>query len=70
MVALNRGGSVERPPHAVAVAEPAAEKGANTRLMPSPARRRLFDLPDDRATKISIEFYADAPGALGKGILE
>ena len=68
--ALNLGGSVEMLPNAVAVAELAVEKGANTLLMPISARRQLFELPDDMATKISIEFYADAPDALVKAVLE
>ena len=68
--ALNLGGSVEMLPNAVAVAELAVEKGANTLLMPISARRQLFELPDDMATKISIEFYADAPDALAKAVLE
>jgi len=68
--ALNLGGSVEMLPNAVAVAELAVEKGATTLLMPISARRQLFDLPDDMATKVSIEFYADAPDALAKAVLE
>jgi len=68
--ALNLGGSVEMLPNAVAVAELAVEKGANTLLMPISARRQLFELPDDMATKISIEFFADAPDALAKAVLE
>ena len=68
--ALNLGGSVEMLPNAVAVAELAVEKGANTLLMPISARRQLFELPDEMATKISIEFYADAPDALVKAVLE
>ena len=68
--ALNLGGSVEMLPNAVAVAELAVEKGATTLLMPISARRQLFDLPDDIATKVSNEFYADAPDALAKAVLE
>ncbi len=68
--ALNLGGSVEMLPNAVAVAELAVEKGATTLLMPVAARRQLFELPDQLATKISIEFYADAADAFLKAILE
>jgi len=68
--ALNLGGSVEMLPNAVAVAELAVEKGAATLLMPISARRQLFDLPDQLATKISIEFYADTADAFLKAILE
>jgi ATP-dependent Lon protease len=57
-------------PNAVAVAELAVEKGATTLLMPIAARRQLFELPDQLATKISIEFYADVADALLKTIAE
>ena len=33
-------------------------------------KQAVFDLPDDMATKISIEFHADASDALGKAVLE
>ncbi len=68
--ALNLGGSVEMLPNAVAVAELAVEKGATTLLMPVAARRQLFDLPDALATRISIEFYADAADAFAKTLVE
>ena len=67
---LNLGGSVEMIPNPVAVAELAVEKGAGTLLMPIAARRQLFDLPDELATKISIEFYADPKDAFLKGLVE
>lgn len=68
--ALNLGGSVEMLPNAVAVAELAVEKGASTLLMPIAARRQLFDLPDQLATKISIEFYADTADAFLKAVVD
>jgi len=68
--ALNLGGSVEMLPNAVAVAELAVEKGATTLLMPVAARRQLFELPDQLATKISIEFYAEVADAFLKAIVE
>jgi ATP-dependent Lon protease len=46
------------------------EKGAATLLMPISSRRQLFDLPDELATKISIEFYADPKDAFLKGLVE
>lgn len=68
--ALNLGGSVEIIPNPVAVAELAVEKGATTLLMPISSRRQLFDLPDEMATKINIDFYADAKDALIKAIVD
>ena len=68
--ALNLGGSVEFIPNAVAVAETAIEKQATTLLMPVAARRQLFDLPDELATKINIEFYGDAEDAVFKAMME
>lgn len=70
MGSLNLGGSVEMVPNAVAVAEIAIEKQASTLLMPVSARRQLFDLPDDLATKINIEFYGDAVDAVFKAVGE
>jgi ATP-dependent Lon protease len=67
--ALNLGGSVEIIPNPVAVAELALEKGATTLLMPISSRRQLFELPDELATKINIEFYADAKDAFIKAIV-
>ena len=61
---LNLGGSVEMLPNAVAVAELAVDKQAQTLLMPVAARKQLNDLPDDMWTKISIEFYKDAADAV------
>lgn len=66
--AINLGGSVEIIPIPVAVAELAVEKGATTLLMPISSRRQLFDLPDEMATKINIDFYADAKDAFIKAI--
>ena len=68
--ALNLGGSVEPLANAVAIVEAAVEKGAATVLVPVSARRQLFDLSDDMATKINLQFYADAPDALLKALLE
>jgi len=68
--ALNLGGSVEMIPNPVAVAELAVEKGATTVLMPISSRRQLFELPDELATKVSIDFYADPKDAFLKGLVE
>ena len=68
--ALNLGGSVEPLANAVGIVEAAVEKGASVILMPVSARRQLFDLSDDMATRINIQFYSDTPDALLKALLE
>jgi ATP-dependent Lon protease len=68
--ALNLGGSIEMVPNPVAVAELAVEKGAVTLLMPISSRKQLFELSDEMATKVSIEFYADAIDAFTKAIMD
>jgi len=68
--ALNLGGSVERLPKPVEIAELAVERKASVLLMPVSARRDLFDLPDDLWTRINIEFYADAVDAAFKALVE
>jgi ATP-dependent Lon protease len=67
---LNLGGSIEMIPNAVRIAELAVDKQAQTLLMPVAARRQLNDLPDELWTKISIEFYKDAPDAVFKAVVE
>ena len=67
---LNLGGSIEMIPNAVAMAEIAAEKKAQTLLMPVAARRQLNELPDEIWTKVSIEFYLDAADAVFKSLVE
>ncbi len=34
------------------------------------ARKQLFDLSDDMATRINVQFYSDAPDALLKALLD
>jgi ATP-dependent Lon protease len=68
--ALNLGGSIEMIPNAVALAELAVDKQAQTLLMPVAARRQLNDLPDELLTKIKIEFYKDASDAVFKALVE
>lgn len=68
--ALNLGGSVDPIHNAVGVAELAAVKGAVTLLMPISARKQLFELPDEIATKLNIQFYADSREALLKALLD
>ena len=68
--ALNLGGSIELLPNPVAVAEMAVEKGASTLLMPISSRKQLFDLSDEMATKVGIEFYSDAIDAFTKAIMD
>ena len=67
---INLGGSIEPINSAVNIAELAVEKGATALLMPVNARRQLYDLSDDMATKIDIQFYQDARDALLKAIIE
>ena len=68
--ALNLGGSIEMIPNAVALAELAVDKQAQTLLMPVSARRQLNELPDELWTKVKIEFYKDAPDAVFKALVE
>lgn len=67
---ITLGGSIESVHNAVTIAEIAVEKGAAALLMPVTCRRQLFDLSDDMATKIDIQFYSDARDALLKAIVE
>jgi len=67
---INLGGSIEPISSAANIAELAVEKGASSLLMPVAARRQLYDLSDDMATKIDIQFYQDARDALLKAIVE
>lgn len=68
--ALNLGGSVEPLVNAIGIIEVAVEKGADTVLMPVSARKQLFELSDDMATRINIQFYSDTPDASLKALLE
>jgi len=67
---INLGGSIEPVHNPVPIAEIAVEKGATALLMPVACRRQLFDLSDDMATKIDIQFYSDAKDALLKTMVE
>lgn len=67
---INLGGSVEPVYNAVSIAELAVEKGATTLLIPITARKQLYDLSDDMATKIDIQFYSGAKDALLKSLIE
>ena len=50
------------------LAEIAVEKGAKSLLLPIACRRQLFELSDDMATKLDIEFYQDGRDALLKAL--
>lgn len=65
---LNLGGAVDPVYNPVNLAELAVEKGASTLLMPVSARKQLVDLSDEMATKVTIQFYADAREALIKAL--
>ena len=59
---VNLGGSIEPVLNAVNIIELAVEKGAQAVLLPVSCRKQLFDLSDDMATKVDVQFYADARG--------
>ena len=67
---INLGESIEPIHNPVPIAEIAVEKGATALLMPVACRRQLFDLSDEMATKVDIQFYSDARDALLKAIVE
>jgi len=67
---ITLGGTIEPVHNAVALAEQAVEKGAKSLLLPVACRRQLFDLSDDMATKLDIEFYQDGRDALFKALAE
>lgn len=56
--------------NAVNVVELAVEKGAQVVLLPVSCRRQLFDLSDEMATKVDLQFYADARDAMLKALVE
>ena len=64
------GGTIEPIHNAVSLAEIAVEKGAKSLLLPVSCRRQLFDLSDDMATRLDIEFYQDAKDALLKALAD
>lgn len=64
------GGTIEPIHNAVTLAEIAVEKGAKALLLPVSCRRQLFDLSDEMATKLDIEFYQDGRDALLKALAE
>ncbi|WP_082544664.1 MULTISPECIES: protease Lon-related BREX system protein BrxL [unclassified Rhodococcus (in: high G+C Gram-positive bacteria)] len=67
---LTLGGGVENLPNAAELADLAMEKGADTLLLPISARKQVFDVSDDVATKISFLFYSDPRDALLKAIAD
>jgi len=67
---INLGGSIEPVHNPISMVEIAVEKGASAVLMPVSCRRQLFDLSDDMATKVDIQFYSDARDALLKAMME
>lgn len=67
---INLGGSIEPVHNPVTLVEIAVEKGASAILVPVTCRRQLFDLSDEMATKIDVQFYSDARDALLKAMME
>ena len=50
--------------------ELAVEKGAAGILIPVSARKQLFDLSDEMATRVNIIFYTEARDALIKAVAD
>ena len=69
VVGVNLGGTIEPVYNAVSIVELAVEKGATAVLMPV-SLKQLYDLPDDMATKVDVQFYSDVRDALLKAIVE
>jgi len=67
---ITLGGSIETLHNPVTIAEIAIEKGATALLMPVSCRRQIFDLSDEMATKIDIQFYSEARDALVKALAD
>jgi ATP-dependent Lon protease len=67
---LSVGGSFETIYNAVAVAELAVEKGAQTVLIPVACRRQLNDLSDEMAAKITLVYFTDVRDALFKALAD
>ncbi len=67
---INLGGSIEPIFNAVNIVELSVEKGAQVVLMPVSCRRQLFELSDDMATKVDVQFYSDARDVLLKALVE
>lgn len=58
---INLGGSIEPITNAVNIPVLAVEKDAGILLMPVMARRQLYELSDDMATKIDIQLPQSGP---------
>ena len=67
---LNLGGSMDPLHNAVDVVELAVEKGASIVLMPVTARKQLFELSDEMATKVNVLFYGDVREAFVKAVAD
>lgn len=67
---VTAGGAIETVSNPVSLAELAVEKNAQSLLVPVSCRRQLFDLSDEMATKLDIEFYQDARDALLKALAD
>ena len=68
--ALNLGGSVEPLAKRRRGRGGRRGEGRHDGVDPVYARRQLFDLSDDMATRVNVQFYSDAPDALLKARLE
>ena len=63
-------GSLDPLHKAIDVVELAVERGAGLVLMPVSARKQLFDLSDDMATKVNVLFYSDVREAFVKAVAD
>ena len=67
---FNLGSSIETIFNTDNIVELSVEKGDQVVLMPVSCRRQLFDLSDDMATKVDVQFYADARDVPLKALVE
>lgn len=67
---ITLGGTIDHIHNAVSLAEIAVEKGAKALLLPVSRRKQLFDLSDEMATKLDIEFCLDGRDALLKSLAD
>lgn len=65
---INLGGGIETIYNAASVVELAAEKGAETLLMPVATPESVMQVSDEITAKVDVRFYTDARDAFLKAI--